>query len=458
MMLKQIFFNILVYFFTVQALAQNWANANVPLTITEVKCTYVDTVNNKLYISGTIPYSVGIGNAPFCEFDGSAWNYHDTANNIVFAIQKYHNELYIGGWFTTINRQPFPYIAKWNGSNWVNIGGNCDGPVLGLKVYNDELYVVGKFTIIAGIPANKIAKFDGSAWSSLNFPQCNDPGWAISDCAIYKGDLYVGGNFENANGQSDMAVLSNGVWKRVGNSDSIHGSFGGVNKLEVYRNYLYASGLILETEGNVGNGIQAWDGQRWQKVAAGIQGPDNTINSTCGVQDMKQYKGKLFISGNFAFVDHLPSKGIAVWDGIKWCSIDASFDRTIGCFNIFNDTIYIGTYYTVQGVFVNGFAKSTLGNYTRTDACGSAYDLSMKEKSAAQLSVYPNPTFSNLNIVDEQKVFQSSTIEITNGMGQVVMRTSFDSSINVSHLPGGYYILSVSTIDKELYHTKFIKN
>lgn len=438
------------------ALAQNWANANVPLTVTEVRCTFVDTVNSKMYISGSIPYGVGIGNAAFCEFNGNSWNYRDTVNNVVFAISKYHNELYIGGAFTTINGQPFSYLAKWNGSNWINMG-IFDGPVLGLKVYNDELYVVGKFTIAAGITSNQIIKFNGTSWISLNFPFCN-PGWGISDCAIYKGDLYVGGNFENANGQSDMAVLKSGVWKRVGSSDSIKGSFGGVNKLEVYGNYLYAAGLILETEGNVGNGIQAWDGQIWRKVAAGIQGPDNTVNSTCGVQDMKQYKGKLFISGNFAFVDHIPSKGISVWDGLKWCSVDSTFDRTIGCFNIFRDTIYIGTYYTVQSVFVNGFAKFAIGNYTHTDSCGAAFYLGIKEEFNNEILIYPNPTNGVLNIADKQNELQNSIIEITNSIGQIVLQFSFNSKIDVSELSPGCYFMNITTASKREMHSKFIKD
>lgn len=59
------------------------------------------------------------------------------------------------------------------------------------------------------------------------------------------------------------------------------------------------------------------------------------------------------------------------------------------------------------------------------------------------LQLYPNPTASFLNIVDEQNQFQNSIIEIKNYLGQVVLHTSFNSQINVFNLSEGMYFLTV---------------
>lgn len=69
------------------------------------------------------------------------------------------------------------------------------------------------------------------------------------------------------------------------------------------------------------------------------------------------------------------------------------------------------------------------------------------------LSIFPNPTNSILNIVDNQNQFQNATIQIKNYLGQIVFTTPFTNQIDLQSLSSGMYFLTLQT---QVY-TKAIK-
>jgi hypothetical protein len=456
--MKKTFYFLLSILITIPALAQKWVNASIPISVTQVRTVSIDTINQKMYVGGFIPFDAN-GNIAICIYDGSNWIVKDTIDNLVRSMEVYNNELYMGGDFITINSQPMGSLVKWDGTNWINIG-TLGGGILNLKVINNELYAVGTFTQIAGINANGIAKWSGISWSSLNFPAPYFLGnnSVIADCAMYNGELYAGGNFHISTGQTDIAVLKNGTWQRVGGgSDSLRGSLSSLNKLTVYQNELYAAGYLLHHEGNVGNGIQKWNGMQWQKVGNSLQGYDGTNNVAVNVLDMKQYKGKLYVAGGFSFAGNSLAPNLASWDGTKWCAIDTLIDKPITAFGIFRDTLYAGTNDIFQGTYVNSFAKFIIGNYSYSEKCSINFDVGINKLSIEnQFAIFPSPTTSILNIVDENNAFANSTIEIKNYLGQVVFTTPFTSQINLQNLSEGMYFLTMQ--DKSSSKTvKFIK-
>ena len=455
-MKKKTFYILLSILTTLPALAQKWVNAGIPLGVGQIRTVSADIINQRLYVGGIVPIDTW-GNTAICIYDGSNWVIKDTIDNLVRSIEIYNNELYMGGDFIAINSQPMEHLVKWNGTNWVNIGASSN--ILNFRVFNNELYAVGTFTQIAGINANGIAKWNGISWSSLNFPASYFLGnnSAIADCAIYNGALYAGGNFHISTGQTDIAVLKNGTWQRVGNSDSLKGAFSSINKLEVFHNELYIGGYILHSEGNVGNGIQRWDGLNWKTVGTGLQDYNNTTNSGTSVLDMLQYKNKLYVAGGFSFAGNSIAPNLATWDGTKWCAIDTLIDKPITAFGIFQDTLFVGTNDIFEGNFINSFGKFTVGNYSYTEKCSSDFDVSINELLIEnQISIYPNPTTSYLNIVDKDNQLQNATIQIKNYLGQVVFCSPFANQINLQSLSAGMYFLTIQ--DKENNKTvKIIK-
>lgn len=70
---------------------------------------------------------------------------------------------------------------------------------------------------------------------------------------------------------------------------------------------------------------------------------------------------------------------------------------------------------------------------------------------------YPNPVSNILNIASEQYFRDGTEIEITNYLGQTVLKSIFKNEIDVSLISQGCYILKILTCDKQQFHSKFIK-
>ena len=73
------------------------------------------------------------------------------------------------------------------------------------------------------------------------------------------------------------------------------------------------------------------------------------------------------------------------------------------------------------------------------------------------VSIYPNPTNSILNIIDNQNQLQNSTIKIKNYLGEIIFNSTFNNKIDISHFTSGLYFLTIE--EKEYKKTiKIIKD
>lgn len=73
------------------------------------------------------------------------------------------------------------------------------------------------------------------------------------------------------------------------------------------------------------------------------------------------------------------------------------------------------------------------------------------------LKMYPNPVSDILYIESEQYFEAGTEIEITNTLGQVILKLLYQKEIDVSYLSQGYYILKIILPAKKTIHSKFIK-
>ena len=74
--------------------------------------------------------------------------------------------------------------------------------------------------------------------------------------------------------------------------------------------------------------------------------------------------------------------------------------------------------------------------------CGT-YAVGINEIVINKFLLFPNPTNSTINILDDQNDFKNSTIEIKNNFGQTVMLIPFSNNIDLSNLVSGMYYLSI---------------
>lgn len=158
--------------------------------------------NGELIIAGRFDSIGSTKLNGLAKWDGNAWQPIGTGKGVTGGISGsnvrgmivYKNELYIYGSFTNIDGKQIGRIAKWNGSQWSDVGGSGANPGIsnGVRdaiIYNDELYVCGDFSQLGSTQAKYVAKWNGQTWVAINlvetdnFPEC---------ITIYKNELYVG--------------------------------------------------------------------------------------------------------------------------------------------------------------------------------------------------------------------------------------------------------------------------
>lgn len=82
----------------------------------------------------------------------------------------------------------------------------------------------------------------------------------------------------------------------------------------------------------------------------------------------------------------------------------------------------------------------------------------IKEYSINNLiNIFPNPVHETLNISNERNEFENSEVEITNTLGQTVLKLPYSNTIDVSTLSRGYYNLKIVSNNKQPDYSKFIK-
>lgn len=84
-----------------------------------------------------------------------------------WAVCEYNGDLYAGGQFTSADGQPALYIARWDETQWHDVGGGMNPYVNDLIVYDNRLIAGGVFDSAGGIQVNHIAAWDGISWAPL---------------------------------------------------------------------------------------------------------------------------------------------------------------------------------------------------------------------------------------------------------------------------------------------------
>ena len=73
------------------------------------------------------------------------------------------------------------------------------------------------------------------------------------------------------------------------------------------------------------------------------------------------------------------------------------------------------------------------------------------------LKIYPNPVSNTLYLSNEKYFEEEVQIEIVNCLGQTVLKLSYKNEVDISGFSSGCYTLKITTSNKQLYHSKFIK-
>ncbi len=140
--------------------------------------------------------------------------------------------------------------------------------------------------------------------------------------------------------------------------------------------------------------IAKWNGTNWDSVGTGM---NNRVNA------LAVYNGELYAGGAFTLAGGTPANHISKWDGTNWSALVPGTNSTVTAMAEYNGDLYAGGRFTLAGgVNANHIAKwnnpTGLVNHSRND----------------EVSLYPNPVISQLNILSGKKQLTNSQIEITN--------------------------------------------
>jgi len=323
--------------------AQFWADAGVVIdAFGEISRFHLDTVNNKLYSTGSWIEDQGQPGQSlrYVMKDETGWSLSVPVDNLVYTVANYHDTLYMGGDFEWVDGAFRYYAARRVNGVWESCGTFNFG-VRRFEVIDDELYVIGAFSTINGSPCQSVAKWVGNGWECVG--DLNSSFCLPVDIARYQGRLVVSGTiaFEGEPYAHVMQYV-NGEWIPVGPYGILGGLSGG-GQLQVYQDELYVGGLIPLNAGNAGFALQKWNGSVWSQVGEGLQDEAGGTGSNIKVKDLLVHDGKLFVCGGFTYAGHEYSPRIATWDGVEWCSVGGNFgDNEVTAMAFYNDTLYIG--------------------------------------------------------------------------------------------------------------------
>jgi trimeric autotransporter adhesin len=254
-----------------------------------VQALCYDSVSDILYAGGAFQFLDAPADSSYpmnriARWDGVQWDSLGsgvTEFRNVFALTMYNGNLIAGGTFDTIGGISSKGIAMWDGTDWnflanITSTGNA-GAVGELYTHGTDLYVGGTFDTINGVPASGIARFDGANW--YLYPVISN-NYGIAAIIIFNNELYIGGNFSDGVGKSDILKFDGTDWVSVGGGFS--GGFTWVNDFEIYQNQLYVAGYFQQSSGDPGNNIAIWDGSNWSQAGSGTM-PSNKYEGYAGV-------------------------------------------------------------------------------------------------------------------------------------------------------------------------------
>lgn len=470
---------LLVLFFSpfylqAQFSVSEWDTVPFPYTTSGAETFLTDTTNNAMFfLSGFVRDANNAGYGSYLlKYENGHLSSFANFNYSMYGATFYEGSLIVCGGFDSVDGVQVSSIAKKDANGWSSFGWFRDGQyparLNNVQVVDDTLYAVGIIYIIDGDSINGVARLVDGKWEGVFGAPFND----VASICKYKGDLYVGGNMGfiyNGNNYGDMAMYKNGQWQPVG-PPYLSGGITHIKDMAVYKGELYVLGWIQKSDGNVGNGIQKWDGTQWSEVGTGLQSV-NPGYGTVQPFDMEVHNGKLYVVGGFVYAGNVPARFVATWDGNRWCSMNTSV------FSVSSPTFFNGIGFLQDTLFCGFSGRITEGNdsaYYRglvkaplnlvSDTCSIDFTTGVEEHASFEngISIYPNPTANviHVQVADAKKSLKN--IALINANGQIVLSKKLVGQnersyvIELNHISAGVYFLQATTDEGKVFHEMIV--
>lgn len=333
-----------------------------------------------LYICGRFTEINGVRVNGFGKWDGTRWSpFGVEGKNIAAMATDDLGNIFVGGSFDTIGGIHANNIAAFSGGAWFALGSGANGMVTILTAAkNGHLYAYGSFDTIGGIAAKNIAMWDGTTWSTLGIGIKD-----VSSMACGTGDmLYAGGTFDSSGGiyTPSIARWNGARWEVLQSQNPAPDILGDWYYPETYggvyscvtdkKGNLYVGGFFNDAGGVAVNSIAKWNGISWDSLSSGIGGWNYGFTEVPGVYALAfDTVGNLYAAGNFHAAGNSTANCISKWDGRSWHALNTGLSETVFALSCDNGgNLYAGGTFTRAGnaaaggiVKWNGIGWDSLG-------------------------------------------------------------------------------------------------
>jgi hypothetical protein len=256
------------------------------------------------------------------------------------------------------------YVAKWNGTNWTEVGGNGATALnANNAIYSitqdaiGNIYAAGNFIDSNG--RQYVAKWNGNTWSELGFDtiglNATAPIYAVTTDAI--GNVYAAGAFTDFIFGYDhyyVAEWNGFMWSEVG-LDSIYGlnADSSIQALVTdSHSNLYAAGAFTDSAGY--RYVAKWNGTVWSELGK----DSNSLNANGTINAMIiDTAGNIYVGGTFT--DTNGYYYIAKWNGTTWTELSNPTANQINMLGPINALALD----SVGNVYAGGMVPDTNGNF-----------------------------------------------------------------------------------------------
>ncbi|MEI7803126.1 MAG: T9SS type A sorting domain-containing protein [Bacteroidota bacterium] len=393
------------------------------------------------------------------KWDGTSWSkivstYYNSPSVIgitstVSSLTLFQNKL-----FMAVNNSGYNGVgALALDSMYLWEWGQFNGNVNSFCIYKDTLYVCGGFTswhsIFGGptYPVSGIAKWNGTLWVQVGGGISVGGFSEVHSLCVHHNKLYAAGIFENAGSTycKNIACWNDTSWSAVGNGFGFSGQFDCILlSLASYKNKLFLGGTFHQSDGYISTGLAYWNDTTFKPggVSADL------------IYAMKEFNGKLYIGGWEAGQGISLNERVSCFNDTSWSATGLGPENPVYVIEVFDSSLYVG------GEFLHVDSTTFVGYITRYDPTiiqDTTVIVAVKQDDSA-INIYPNPATNEIKISNLSS--EENQIKIFNLLGQQVknIRGSHEQSIsiNISDLPSGIYMLTVSN-NKKISCKKFVK-
>lgn len=341
----------------------------------------VYAARGSVYVGGLFDLIEGVEANGIARWDGVRW--HPLGSGVdsnVWDITEFGDTLIVSGLFRSAGDREVNRIAGWKDGNWIPIGDGVvgwenqfDGRIDAVSSCGKNLFAGGLFHTAGSASANNLASFNGENWNPVGTGA--DTRARAIHAVLGDGErLYVGGEFVRLEGRDaqNIAVLEDDEWRPLG-----AGLNGIVLDLERDERHIYAAGCFSSTGESAAYGVAVWNGTEWTQLGEGL----NWRGVPACASALQLHDGNLFIGGLFDQAGHLPANNIAWWDGQLWNSLDNGLDGPVYDIVVNTEGIVAAGRFTVPNVSSTAPLAHWIGSswkYFGEGSLGTAYALHQK--------------------------------------------------------------------------------